>query len=233
MEAVILAGGKGTRLQPYTKDIPKPLVPVGGKMIIEFLLARLRTAGVRKVYIALGHLAHLIEAVLGDGERFGLEIVYSLEKEPLSTVGPLKLIPDLPETFLVANGDILTDLDLDALYEDHLKSGAKLTVATHCRTETTDYGVLELNAEHRVTGFYEKPVNELMVSMGVYVFSKSVLEYVPYGQKFGFDDLMLTLLDAGEPVNAFVYDGYWLDIGRPSDYEIANRDIDKISSLLE
>ena len=135
LTAIILAGGKGTRLQPYTGNIPKPLVPVGDKPIIEILLGQLRKAGVGKAYIAVNHLAHLIMAVLGDGTRFDLELEYSTEDRELSTVGPIKLISSLPEHFIVCNGDILTDLDIRSLYEYHLEHGARLTVATASRAE--------------------------------------------------------------------------------------------------
>ena len=231
MEAVILAGGRGTRLKPYTEHIPKPLVPVGEKPIIEILLDRMRKAGVLKVRIAVGHLAHLIMAVLGNGERFGMELSYAVEDEPLSTVGPIKAMSNLPETFLVANGDILTDLDLRDLYDHHLRSGAALTVATHHRSEKIDYGVLESDPEGRVTAFREKPTYEFTVSMGIYVFSRAVLEHVPTDRPFGFDELMVTLLDKRVPIAAYPFDGYWLDIGRPADYEIAQRDIDRITDL--
>lgn len=232
MEAVILAGGKGSRLKPFTENMPKALVPVGQKPIIEILLGQLKKAGVTRVHIAVGHLSHLVMAVLGDGSDMGLDIRYSMEEQPLSTVGPLKLIRDLPETFLVLNGDILTDMDIAALYEHHIRGNAKLTVAAHRRTEKIDYGVIDVSDNGHVTGFREKPGYDFTVSMGIYVFSRSVLDYVPSGEKFGFDDLMLRLLDKKEPVAAYLYDGYWLDIGRPDDYEIANHDIDRIEGLI-
>jgi len=232
MEAVILAGGQGTRLAPYTNGVPKALVSVCGRPVIEILLHRLKLAGVTKVHIAVSHLAYQIKSVLGDGERFGLQIVYSEESEPLSTVGPLTLIPSLPDEFLVANADVLTDLDLKLLYARHRESHCKLTVATYHRTERMDYGVLQAAGDGRVTAFSEKPEYRFSVSMGVYVFSRSVLEYVPRGARFGFDDLMLTLLKKNEPINTCPYEGFWLDIGRPDDYERANTtDSDSIRQL--
>lgn len=222
MEAVILAGGQGTRLAPYTNDLPKALVPVCGHPVIEILLHRLKLAGVAKVHIAVSHLAHQIRSILGNGERLGLQIVYSEEPEPLSTVGPLTLIPSLPDEFLVANADVLTDLDLKLLYAKHRESHCKLTVATYRRTERIDYGVLHTDSDGHVTMFSEKPEYHFSVSMGVYVFSHSLLDYVPRGAHFGFDDLMLTLLKKNEPINTCPYDGFWLDIGRPDDYERAN-----------
>lgn len=233
MQAVILAGGKGTRLRPYTTEVPKPLVPVASRPIIEILLRCMRKHGVKQVHIAVNHLAHLIMAVLGDGREIGMEINYSLEDRPLSTVGPLKLIDGLDDNFLVANGDIVTDLDFGKLFQRHLKSGARLTVATHRRVSKIDYGVLKTSASGSVTTFEEKPEYEFNVSMGVYVFSRTILELVPRGEPFGFDELMLKLLENKEPVGAFEFDGYWLDIGRPDDYEQAKKDVEKIHALLE
>ena len=233
MEAVILAGGSGTRLQPYTAEIPKPLVTVGDRPIIEILLARMKKCGVRKVHLAVNHLAHLVMAALGDGTRLGMEIVYSHEETPLSTVGPLKLIKNLPKRFIVANGDILTNIDFQALFDHHVRSRAELTVATCRRTTKIDYGVLEMGAEGAVTGFREKPTYAFVVSMGIYVFSREVLRLVPEGRKFGFDDLMLALLERREPVSTFPFDGYWLDVGRPDDYRQANQDADKIRGLMD
>ncbi len=221
MEAVILAGGKGTRLQPYTAEIPKPLVTVGDRPIIEILLARMKKCGIKRVHLAVNHLAHLVMAALGDGSRLGIEIVYSREETPLSTVGPLKLIENLPEHFIVANGDILTDIDFQTLFDYHIDGGAKLTVATQQRTTKIDYGVLETSTQGTVSGFREKPTYTFVVSMGIYVFSREVLKVVPEGQRFGFDDLMLALLKRREAINTFPFDGFWLDIGRPEDYEKA------------
>ncbi|MFQ6008923.1 MAG: sugar phosphate nucleotidyltransferase, partial [Candidatus Zixiibacteriota bacterium] len=222
MEAVILAGGKGTRLRPYTAEIPKPLVTVGDKPIIEILLRQMRKYGVRKVHIAVNHLAHLIIAVLGDGKRLGIDIAYSHEKTALSTVGPIKLIRNLPEHFIVANGDVLTDLDFKLLFDAHVSGQAMLTVATHQRSHIVDYGVFEVGADGGITGFTEKPKYTFMVSMGIYVFSREILKLVPSKRRFGFDDLMSTLLERKERINLFPFNGYWLDIGRPEDYELAN-----------
>jgi NDP-sugar pyrophosphorylase family protein len=233
MQVVILAGGKGTRLGPLTAEIPKPLVTVGDRAIIEILLKRLQRCGVRKAHLAVNHLAHLIMSVVGDGRAYGLEVTYSHEDEPLSTVGPVNLIPHLPNAFIVANGDILTDLDFREVYESHRTSGALLTVATHQRRSRIDYGVLDVDSSGLVTGFREKPAEDLTVSMGIYVFSRAVLKYVPADRPFGFDDLMLKLLEEKLPIHTFPYGGYWLDIGRPEDYEQAQRDIERVRTLLD
>ncbi len=232
MEAVILAGGKGTRLQPYTAEIPKPLVPVGEVPVIEILLHCLKTSGIEKVHVAVNHLAHLIIAALGDGSRWGLEIVYHEEETPLSTVGPLKLIDNLPEQFLVVNGDIITDMDFRKLYRYHESTNVSLTIATYQRTVANDYGTLEVDSKGHVTAFHEKPAYEFIVSTGIYMFSHSVLDFVPEGKRFGFDDLMATMLANRQPVATYPFDGYWLDIGRVDDYEQANRDIDVIRRLV-
>ncbi|MCX6284549.1 MAG: sugar phosphate nucleotidyltransferase [Bacteroidetes bacterium] len=233
MKAVILAGGKGTRLKPYTTVIPKPLVPVGEKAIIDILIARLVKCGVDEVTICLNHFAEIIMAYLGNGSKFGLKINYSLEEEPLGTVAPIKLIENLPDDFLVMNGDLLTDLDFRELYSKHTVQKALLTVSTYHRTTKIDFGVLELDKDdNKVTGFREKPEYSFNVSMGVYAMNRKVLEYVPKNKPFGFDNLMLSLLEKQIPVNVFPYSGYWLDIGRPDDYEKANEDLQKLSSIL-
>ncbi len=232
LHAVILAGGKGTRLHPYTNDVPKPLVPLGETPIIEVLLRQMKKSGVGKVHVAVNHLAHLIMAVLGDGKALGMEISYSVEDKPLSTVAPIKLIAGLPEHFIVANGDILTDLDVRKLYEHHLQKKAAMTIATYIRTEKIDFGVLDSTADGRVVQFAEKPNLQFAVSMGVYVFSKRVLEYVPDGEPFGFDELVLKLLAHDEPIMQYPYDGFWLDIGRTDDYQRALTELDRIKSWL-
>ena len=233
MKAVILAGGKGTRLKPYTTVIPKPLVPVGERAIIDILIARLRKCGVEEVFICLNHFAEIIMAFLGDGSKYGIKINYSLEEEPLGTVAPIKLISNLPENFLVMNGDLLTDLDFRELYNFHIEHQALLTVSTYHRTSKIDFGVLDLDeVNNRVTGFREKPEYSFNVSMGVYVMNREILNHVPKNSPFGFDNLMLELLEKKLTVEVFPYNGYWLDIGRPDDYEKASEDIETLSSIL-
>ncbi len=232
LTAVVLAGGKGSRLMPHTAETPKPLVEVGGRPVVEYLLAQLKKGGVRRVVMAVNHMADQIENRLGDGSRYGLEISYSREPKPLSTIGPLSLISDLPENFIVANGDILTDLDLSALYRAHVEREAELTVATYEGTEKIDYGVLEIDPESRVVAFSEKPDYSFIVSMGIYVFNRSVLELVPPDSAYGFDRLMFDMLRLQRGVFAYPYDGYWLDVGRPADYERAQADTEMLARLL-
>ncbi len=233
MEAVVLAGGQGTRLLPLTSDLPKALVPVGGRPVIEILLHRFKRFGVTKVHLAVNHLSNQIEAALGNGSKFGLKIYYSHEPEPLSTVGPITLIKNLPEQFIVSNADILTDLDLAMLAGEHKQSGRKLTVATCLRADKMEYGVFEITKDGRVAAFTEKPTYQFRVSMGVYVFSKSVLEYVPPHTRFGFDNLVTTLLAKNEPIHTVLHNGFWLDIGRVQDYLRANsEDSEQIRRLI-
>lgn len=220
--AVILAGGKGTRLHPYTTVLPKPLLPVGDQPILERVLVRLGKVGFRDITISVGHLAELIQVFFGDGTRWGLKIDYAIEDAPLGTIGPLAFISNLGEDFLVMNGDILTDLDLEALWRTHLDGGAALTVATYRREVNVDFGVLRYDEGKRIVAFAEKPTIPYDVSMGIYILNRRCLDFVPKGEHFGFDQLVLALLAAGQPIQAFPHAGYWLDLGRPRDYEEAN-----------
>lgn len=232
IETVILAGGKGTRLYPYTSEIPKPLVKIGNRPIIEILIHTLRRCGIRKLRLAVNHLADLIIDALGDGHSLGVDIIYSREQKPLSTIGPLTLMNNLPDHFLVVNGDILTDLDFRHLYQSHLDTGAKATIATCRRDNRIDYGVIETAPDGHVIGFCEKPTHAVTVSAGIYVFSREILRLVPSGEPFGFDQLMLTMLKEKEPIATYPFNGYWLDIGRIEDYNTANQDVDRIEKLL-
>ena len=224
-----MAGGKGTRLRPYTTTLPKPLMPVGEQPILNIVISQLKAAGVERVTLAVNHMAEVIMAFFGSGEKFGLRIDYSVEDKPLGTIAPLKLIHDLPESFIVMNGDTLTDIDYRALYEAHVASGRPLTIATHKRRVEVDFGVLEVDeATGSVAGFREKPTHHFEVSMGVYVFDRGLLERVPDDRPYGLDDLVLGMLEDGQPINAYRFDGYWLDIGRPADYDRANEDVEKL-----
>ena len=218
MQAIILAGGKGRRLLPYTTVLPKPLMPIGDYPIIEVILRQLKRAGFNRISISTGYLHELIHAYLDSNKTLGLKIEYSHEETPLGTIGPLRLITNLEDTFLVMNGDILTDLDYKKLIESHKKRGAIATVATYQRDTNIDFGVLERNSEHKIIAFKEKPTFHFDVSMGVYIFSKKILNYVPADTPFGFDQLMYALIAKNEEVYSYPHTGYWLDIGRPDDY---------------
>jgi NDP-sugar pyrophosphorylase family protein len=229
--AVILAGGRGSRLAPYTTVLPKPLLPVGDRAILDVVVHQLRRADFDELTIAVGHLAHLIAAVFGDGSGHDVRIDYHEERTPRGTAGPLATIAGLDETFLMLNGDVLTTLDFRSLVDAHQAAGNALTIATHRREVYVDYGVL--HAENgRVVGYEEKPTLAYVVSMGVYALEPSVRELVPADRPFDLPDLVQALLAAGEPVGSFPYDGYWLDIGRHDDYEQAIAEFDALLPLL-
>jgi NDP-mannose synthase len=223
----------GTRLGPLTSSLPKPLVPIGdGGPVLEIVLHQLAHFGFGRVTLAIGHLGEMIQAVVGDGARFGLEVDYATESKPLSTIGPVvQMLDRLPEHFLVLNGDILTDLDHGDLLATHVGSGAPLTIGTYRRVVDVDYGVLELGGDD-VIGFREKPQLDYAVSMGIYGLSRATLAGYPSGQPFGFDELVLDLLRQGRHPRSYPFDGYWLDIGRPEDYERANADFERLRATL-
>jgi len=221
MQAIILAGGKGTRLAPYTTVFPKPLMPIGDMPILEIVPHQLKYYGINRITIAVGHLAELIQALFGNGQKIGIEIRYSLEDSPLGTVGPLTLIDDLDDTFLLMNGDILTTLDYSELVNYHKEKKGVATIATNIRTVKIDLGVIETNKEHELTDYIEKPSMKYNVSMGVYIFQRNVLRYLRKGEYCDFPNLIKKLLSNGEKVASYPFSGYWLDIGRPEDYSRA------------
>jgi mannose-1-phosphate guanylyltransferase len=236
MHAVILAGGRGVRLRPYTTAFPKPLVPIGDECaIIEVVLRQLAAQGFTDATIAIGHLGQLIRAYCGDGSQWGLRLRYWSEDRPLGTMGPIvSNLDDLPEHFLVMNGDVLTDLSYQDLVGGHVDAGAPLTVATYDRVVQIDFGVLEIGGpdNDRIAEFREKPVEHFSVSMGVYAASRETLRQYPPGEPLGFDELVLDLLKAGTPPRVHPFSGYWLDIGRPDDYDRANEEWDQVRDRL-
>ena len=222
--AVILAGGKGTRLYPYTVSLPKPLVPVGDKPILEIMIIRLAKDGFKRIIITVNHQADIIMAYFGDGKKWDVSIEYSLEDIPLGTMGPLKLIKDLPENFLVMNGDVLTDMSFSNFLNSHIRNNNIFTISSYKRTQKSDYGVLEVNNDS-LTDFKEKPATDYVVSMGIYAVSYRVLNYIPDDQYFGFDMLMELLLNNKIQVGVLEHSGYWMDIGLPDDYAKATEDV--------
>jgi NDP-mannose synthase len=222
--AVILAGGRGTRLHPFTITLPKPLVPVGDQPILEIVIRQLTASGFSHVTLAVNHQADIIRAYFGDGARWNVKIDYSIEQKPLSTMAPLRLIPDLPDDFLVMNGDVLTDLAFDHFLDEHRRGSELFTIAAAAREQTIDYGVLQTGADGYLSGFEEKPKTPYCVSMGVYGVNKNVLGLIPHDQSFGFDQLMLKMIGERQRVRIAMHDGYWLDIGRPDDYQKALED---------
>lgn len=221
MKAVILAGGKGTRLRPYTSVFPKPLMPVGDLPILEIVLRQLKADGIENITLTVGHLAALIESFFADGNRLGLQVSYSREDKPLGTAGPLGLIPTPEEDFLVMNGDLLTTFPFGEFVEHHKKSGAICTVGVYRKTVKMSLGVLDLDGD-KITGYREKPELVFPVSMGIYMFSPEVLKFIPRNEYLDLPDLIIKLIEAKENVGTYIFDGIWLDIGRKEDYEDAH-----------
>lgn len=219
--AIILAGGKGTRLRPYTVVLPKPLMPIGDYPILEVIIRQLKQNGFNRITMAVNHQAELIQTFFGDGSKWDIKIDYSLEDKPLSTMAPLKLINDLPENFLVMNGDILTDLNYSEFYDYHVNNNNIFTISSYKREVKSEFGVLELNNENTLVGFKEKPIQKYDVSMGIYMVSKKAVDFIPEDTFYGFDHLMLDLMKNNQEPKVKSFDKYWLDIGRPDDYEIA------------
>jgi len=215
--AVILAGGRGTRLKPFTFAFPKPLMPIGDTPILDVIVRQLEAAGVTRVTMAVGHLAELVEAYFASQKR-RVAVDYSREPAPLGTAGPIALIPDLDEPFLVMNGDILTTIDYRELAEFHRTSGAIATIASYRKTLPIELGVLEVGEGGRLLRYIEKPTHEFRVSMGVYIFDPSVRRYIEPGVRLDLPDLINRLLDAGQPPAVYRFEGQWLDIGNADDY---------------
>ncbi len=220
--AIIMAGGQGTRLAPYTRILPKPLIPVDGKPILEIVLRQLDRHGFRRITICVGPMGELIRAYFGDGGKFGVDIEYTVEDRPLGTVGPLRLLRQFAEAILVINGDILTDLDYGDLLDAHTRDdGALLTIATCARSVDISLGVVDFDESHRVTGFREKPRMSYWACMGAYAMSPGILEFIPPGRAWGLDELVEALLASRQQPRVYPFEGMWLDLARPEDHERA------------
>lgn len=224
MKAIVLAGGKGTRMAPYTNILPKPLLPIDDMPILEVLIRQMKRCGIEEVILTVGHMAYLLESYFKDGSYYGVDISYSKEDEPLGTAGPLSLLEGLDETFLVMNGDILTTLNFGNLIKYHRDRGGVATVATHRKKVNIDLGVVHVNGGDEIENYTEKPSMDFRVSMGIYVFEPTVLKYIPEGEYLDFPDLVLKLIAAGERVISYAFDGYWQDLGRHEDYQEAWQD---------
>lgn len=226
-DAVVLAGGRGTRLAPLTVTVPKPLLPLGERPIIDVLLGQLAAAGVRRAFVCLGYLAPLMQAFLGDGARWGLRLCPHIEATPLGTAGALRALDDLGDDFFVVNGDTLTDLDFAAFAAAHQAAGAWASVFTPWVDEKVDYGVVSIDAATGdLTGYDEKPRRGYHVSSGVYVLSRRMLGLIPRHGPFDMPDLIRAAMGAGGKVLAHRADAYWKDIGRLDHYEAATRDFE-------
>lgn len=231
MKAVILAGGKGTRLIPYTRILPKSLVPIGDRPIMEILIKQLQHAGVDEMVLAVGHLDKLIRSYFQDGSDWNVKISYSLEKEPLGTVGPLAMIKNLDSTFIVTNSDVLTTVPLSELIRFHKETGAIATIAMHKREVKISLGVIKHDLDFHVVDYVEKPSSAYMASMGIYIFEPRILKYIPSGKYLDFPTLVKILIEAGEKVQGYPFDGYWQDLGNPGEYEQAQLDFAKMKKL--
>ncbi|NOZ28630.1 MAG: NTP transferase domain-containing protein [Chloroflexi bacterium] len=229
MKAIILAGGRGTRLAPYTTVFPKPLVPLGHRPIIDIIIRQLAYYGFRDIVLSVGYLAELIQAYFQqvNGRLSHVRLTYIQERKPLGTAGPLGMIPGLNETFLVMNGDVLTTLNYSDLVAYHREKGGILTIAMHKKRVKIDLGVIETDEDGVLTGYVEKPEKVYMVSMGIYVYEPDVLRYIEPNQYLDFPDLVLRLLENGERVVGYPCDAHWLDIGRHEDYARAQEEFEQ------
>jgi NDP-sugar pyrophosphorylase family protein len=221
MRAVILAGGKGTRLVPFTKVFPKPLVPLGDKPILDTILRQLRHFGFTHITLAVGHMAEMIRTYVGTGEQYGIEIDYACEHEPLGTVGPLAQIRNLKQHFLVMNGDLITNLHYKDIVELHKQQNAIATIGTYQKKLKIDLGIIQNDEDLSIIDYVEKPVYTFKVSMGIYVFDYEVLKYIAPHKYLDFPDLVKRLLADGQKIVSYPFDGYWLDIGNHNDYATA------------
>ncbi|GFO53230.1 nucleoside-diphosphate-sugar pyrophosphorylase [Geomonas sp. Red276] len=235
MKAVILAGGKGTRLAPYTTVFPKPLVPLGDRPILDIVIHQLAHHGFNQITLSLGYLAELIQAYFRDGSPTveNATINFVREQQPLGTVGSLALVPDLTESFLVMNGDILTTLDYAKFYRFHKEHGAPLTIALNQRPVKIDLGVIEINDNHEIVSFLEKPTLNYLVSMGIYMYEPEVLDYIqPPGTYLDFPDVVDRMLKDGKRIAGYPNDAYWLDLGSHADYAKAQDEFESMKDIL-
>ncbi len=226
IKAILLAGGKGTRLRPLTAVFPKPMVPLGHMPIIEILLSKIKNSGLKNVTVSTGYLAELIMALCGDGSKYDLSIDYIREEEPLGTAGPIGLVEDLPDNFIVMNGDLLTTLNFGKMIDFHVANDADVTIATYKRDVRIDFGVVDRDGEV-FKGFSEKPTFHYDVSMGFNILSKRVLKHIEKNQYLDMPDLILKVHEAGGKVRCYQEDCYWLDIGRMDDYAQAQLDFEE------
>ena len=229
MKAIIMAGGKGSRLYPYSAVLPKPLMPLGETPVLEVLLRKLRHAGVDEVILAVNHMRHLIEAFFGDGSRFGLKIKYSYEDKPLGTAGPMGAVLDqLGDDFLLANGDLLTTLDIAEMVAAHRAAKADATIGVFEREVKIEFGLIDVNSDMRMTGYREKPSYRHLVSMGLYVLrTAAAREFVSPGEYLDMPQLMQAMMSAGRSILCHRQDCVWLDIGRPEDFALAQQMVEQ------
>ena len=220
-QVVILAGGQGSRLRPYTTVLPKPLLPVGGKPILEILIRQLRHFGFKNIVISTGYLAELIEAYFGKGEKWGVHICYVHEDKPLGTAGALKLVEDTERNFLVMNGDILTDMNFATFLNWHTRQKAMASLTVKERKIKSDFGVIEFGPDHELRAYQEKPEHQSFVSIGVNAFNSRAKNFIKPGESVGMPELMLRLKALSHRVCCYPVRQEWLDLGRFEDLERA------------
>ncbi len=225
---VLMVGGRGTRLEPLTQNIPKPLLKVGNKPILQTILERLHLFGFRNVFLCTNYLSDHIEQFCGDGSRFGMNIQYFKEEKQLGTIGAVKFLEDsMTAPFLVMNGDLLTLLNYKSVLDFHIENDAELTIGSASYNTIIPYGVIETTG-HQVTSILEKPAYSFRISGGIYALSPSILKHIPKGNFFDITDLIYILLKTEKNVVAYPIEEYWLDIGQHQDYEKANLDYHKL-----
>lgn len=231
-QAIILAGGKGRRLEPYTTCVPKPLMPIGNQPILEIVVKQLSRAGFKHIIMAVGHLSELIQAYFADGRKFGVKIEYSLEDKPLGTVGPLRLIKNLDKDFIVLNGDLITDIDFSVFFNRHLKSKNICTIGVYNKLYKIDLGIIEFDRAKKIRDYIEKPSVEYPVSMGIYGFNRKILSFVPNKRSCDFPSLVKLLIRERQKIGAYLHKGYWCDIGNHEDYRRVNQELKNIRRRL-
>jgi NDP-sugar pyrophosphorylase family protein len=233
VKAIILAGGKGTRLAPYTTVFPKPLMPIDGMPILEVIVKQLAHFRIRDLMFTVSRQSEpLLSAYFGNGSQYGVRILYSKEERPLGTAGPLSLIPDLPDTFLVMNGDILTTLNYQRLIQYHRRQKGMVTIAMNQKRIQLELGVMEFDRRYRLTQYIEKPALSYSVSMGIYVFERKVLEWITPKRYLDFPELIQRLIRQNKKVLCYPSKDFWLDIGRHEDYEEAQKEFPKLKKKL-
>jgi NDP-mannose synthase len=224
MKAILLAGGRGTRLAPYTTILPKPLMPVGDMPILEIVIRQLKYAGFENITLAVGYLSHLIAAYFGNGSKLGVNLTYSYEETPLGTAGPIGLVKDINDTFLVMNGDVLSTIGLADLLTYHRAHGAIATLVAYTHNVKFDLGVVQSNEDNWLVDYIEKPIYRYNVSAGIYMFEPDILSYIPFGERLDLPELVLKVARENKKVSVYKFEGYWLDIGLLKDYEIADEE---------
>lgn len=233
MRAIIIAGGKGRRLKPYTTAIPKPLVPIGNKFtILEIILIQLSNQGFNHITLAVNHMGKLMESFFGNGKKFGIKIDYSYEKNELGTIAPLRNIKNLPENFLVMNSDILTNINFASLLKYHKNNNNLSTITTCKMSMASEFGVVNIN-NNKIINFKEKPKIKQNVCIGINCFNKKIINFIPKNQKFSFDDLLIHLIKRQQIINNFYFNGFWLDMGRPEDYDRINNEFTRLTKKLK